>query len=79
MLCDNCGKEEIWLERIGKDYICHKCLQKHKEMGLIFRTQTDIFKRILKKLKPANYQEYMLIPKEKIISITDLKRYGIIL
>jgi hypothetical protein len=68
MKCDNCQKEEIWLESIGSNFICHKCIQKNKPMGLIFRTNTDIFKRVLKKLKPLNYETYMQIDKQRIES-----------
>jgi len=77
MKCDNCGKEDIWLDSIGSNYICHKCIQKHKIMGLVFRTHIDTFKKILKKLKPKNYQEYMQLQREQIEKAEDLKRRGI--
>ena len=77
MQCDSCKKELTWLEMMGANFICHKCLQKNKILGLVFRTNTEAFKKIIKKLKPKNYKEYMKITREQIESIVDLKKYGI--
>jgi len=79
MRCRSCGKEETWLEKIGKDFICHKCVQKHRIMGLIFRTNVSTFKQILKKLKPKSYEEYMKLERKQIESAADLKKAGIYL
>ena len=77
MQCDNCKKEETWLENIGSNFICSRCIQKHKEMGLIFRTHIDSFRRIIKKLKPHNYEEYTRLEKSQIEQVVELKKYGI--
>ncbi len=79
MKCDNCKKEETWLEMIGQNFICHKCIQKHKIMGLIFRTHVNTFKLILKKLKPKDYEEYLKLTRKQIESVTDLRKAGIYL
>ncbi len=77
MKCDNCKKEELWLNSIGTEFICKKCIQKHKIMGLIFRTQTDVFKGLLKRLKIKNYEEMMNLERKQIESTTNLRKFGI--
>ena len=77
MECDNCKKEQIWLELIGSQFFCHKCIKKHKILGLIFRTNTDVFKKIMKKLKPKSYEEYLAITRKQIEPIVNLRKYGI--
>ena len=77
MQCDNCKKEQTWLEQVGNNFICKNCIQKHRIMGLIFRTYADIFKKILKKLKPADYNEYMQLTRKQIEPVVDLRKYGI--
>ena len=77
MKCDNCKKDQTWLIFIGSSFVCPRCVQKHKIMGLIFRTNTNVFKRILKKLKPKNYQEYLKLERKQIEPVIDFKKYGI--
>lgn len=77
MKCDNCRKEKTWLDMIGSEFICHGCIQKHKLLGLIFRTNIDVFKKIIKKLKPSNFEEYMRLDRKEIEPIVDLRKYGI--
>lgn len=77
MKCDNCKKEDQWLEMVGSHFICKKCLQKHKEMGLIYRTHMDTFHFLLRKIQPANYEEYMKITRIQIEELADLKKAGI--
>ncbi|MBD3354973.1 hypothetical protein GF361_03230 [Candidatus Woesearchaeota archaeon] len=77
MKCSNCKKEETWLEMIGSNFICPRCLQKHKIIGLVFRTNTKAFKRLIKKLKPKDYSEYMKITRKQVESAFDLRKYGI--
>jgi hypothetical protein len=77
MKCDNCRKEETWFEIIGGNFYCSKCIQKHKILGLVFRTNTEAFKKIIKKLKPKTYEEYMALDRKQIESIVDLRKYGI--
>ena len=79
MKCDNCGKEEQWLEIIGSQFICKRCISKHKIMGLIFRTHIDTFRTILKKAKVKSYEEMMTLTREKIESLVDLKKHKIYL
>ncbi|MBR9691324.1 hypothetical protein GOV06_00915 [Candidatus Woesearchaeota archaeon] len=77
MKCDNCQKEQIWLEMIGANFYCHRCIQKHKILGLVFRTNTEAFKKIMKKLKPKNYEEYIQLERKQIEPIVNLRKYGI--
>ena len=77
MKCDNCGKEETWLQVIGSNFICSRCVQKHKIMGLVFRTHLDLFKSILKKLKVKDYPSYMNLERNEIESVVDLRKNGI--
>ncbi len=79
MKCSNCNKEDQWLEIIGSDFICKKCINKHKIMGLIYRTHIDTFHFLIRKIKPENYKEFMNITRKQIESIVDLKKYGIYL
>ncbi len=79
MKCDNCKKESHWLEIIGSNFICHKCINKSKIMGLILRTHTDTFKHILKKLNIQNYEALMKLEREDIENVANLKKYGIFL
>lgn len=79
MKCDNCKKESQWLEIIGSDFICHKCINKHNIMGLILRTHANTFKHIIKKLNLKNFQEMMNLTRKQIENNVDLKKYGIIL
>lgn len=79
MKCTNCKKEEQWLEIIGSDLICKKCINKHKIMGLIFRTHIDTFHFLLRKLTPKNYQDFMGITRKQVENLVNLKKYGIFL
>ncbi len=79
MKCTNCKKEDQWLEIMGDDFICKKCINKHKIMGLIFRTHTDTFHFLLRKLSLKNYQEFMDITRKQIEKLVNLKKYGIFL
>ena len=77
MKCENCKKESQWLEIIGSDYICRKCIGKHKIMGLILRTHMDTFNFLVRNLKIKNYEELINIRREEIEKAADLKKYGI--
>ena len=79
MKCTNCKKEDAWLEIIGSDLICKKCINKHKIMGLIFRTHIDTFHFLLRKVTPKNYPEFMNITRKQVESLVNLKKYGIFL
>jgi len=79
MKCENCLKESQWLEGIGSSYICHKCIKKHKDMGLILRTHMDTFRFLIRKLKINNYEDLMSLKREEIKKAADLKEYEIIL
>lgn len=79
MKCDNCKKESKWLEIIGSNLICHKCISKNKVIGLILRTHMDTFHFIIRKLKPQNYSDLMKISKEDVEKVADLKEHGILL
>lgn len=79
MKCDNCKKESQWLEIVGSDFICHKCINKHKVIGFILRTHINTFKAIIKQLKIKNFQEMMKLERKDIEKSFDLKKYGIVL
>jgi len=73
MKCTICGKEDQWLEIIGKSMACRKCVTANKEMFLVHRTHIDTFHFILRKLKPADYDAYMKISRKDIEAIANLK------
>jgi hypothetical protein len=77
MKCDNCKKEDPWLEIIGSNFICKRCCQKHKEMGLVYRTHIDTFHFLIRRLKPVNYAEFLNISREQIEKTADLKKAGV--
>lgn len=79
MKCDVCKKESQWLEIIGSSVVCHKCISKHKIMGLILRTHIDTFTFLVRKLKIENYEGFMNVSRKEIEKVTDLKKNGIIL
>ncbi|MBW2988759.1 hypothetical protein KY358_00410 [Candidatus Woesearchaeota archaeon] len=79
MKCSNCKKESAWLEVIGSDFICKKCVNKHKIMGLVFRTHIDTFQFLLRKFEPKNYCEFMKITRNEVEKLVNLKKYGIFL
>ncbi len=79
MKCENCKKESQWLEMIGTDFVCHKCIGKHKIMGLILRTHIDTFKFLVRNLKISNYQELIKVSQKEIEKAADLKKHKIFL
>jgi len=79
MKCTSCKKEDPWLEVIGSDFLCKKCINKNKLMGLIFRTHIDTFQFLLRKTEPKNYEEFMAITRKDIEKLVNLKKYGIFL
>jgi hypothetical protein len=79
MKCKNCKKESQWLEIVGSDYVCHKCIGKHKIMGLVLRTHMDTFNFLIRNLKIKNYEELIGVKQEEIEKAADLKKYGILL
>jgi len=64
---------------MGDDFICKKCINKNKIMGLVFRTHVDTFQFLLRQITPKNYSEFMEIDRKKIESLVNLKKYGIFL
>jgi hypothetical protein len=79
MKCDSCMAESKWLEILGKDMICHKCLQSNKMMGYILKTHMDTFHFLIKRLKIMSFPEYLRIAREDIEDKADLRKHGIIL
>ena len=79
MKCKNCRKESQWLEIIGSDFVCHKCIGKHKIMGLVLRTHMNTFNFLIRNLKIKDYEGLIGISREEIEKAADLKKHGIIL
>ena len=77
MKCDHCRKETQWLEIIGKEFICKKCIEKHKILSNLHRTHTNTFNWLIKKLNVDNYEEMMSISRSQIEKLVDLKGLGI--
>ncbi|MFH1590880.1 MAG: hypothetical protein ABIC95_03045 [archaeon] len=77
MQCDNCKKEDQWLEMIGPEFVCHKCINKSRIMGLILRTHMDTFRFLVQKLSVKDYDGLMAVTREQIEAVTDLKAQGI--
>jgi hypothetical protein len=65
------------MEIIGSDFICPKCVQKHKIMRLIYNRHIDTFRGVLKKLKIKNYSEYMAIRREELEKNVNFDKIGI--
>ncbi len=79
MRCDNCKKDIQWLDMIGVDFVCKKCINKNKLIGLVHRTHINTFKEILKKLKIKNYEELMSLTRPDIEAVVNLRKKGIYL
>ena len=79
MKCTNCKKEDQWLEIIGSDIVCKKCIHKHKILGLVYRTHIDTFHFLLRQLKPESYAAFMAVTRKQIEALVNLKKYGIYL
>jgi hypothetical protein len=79
MKCSNCKKEDPWLEMMDKDFICKKCINKHKLMGLIYRTHIDTFHFLIRNLNIDNYEKFMKITRKEVEALVNLKKYGIFL
>ena len=79
MKCTNCKKEDPWLEVVKTDFICKKCINKNKLMGLIYRTHIDTFQFLIRKVDPQNYKDFMKIDRKQIEKLVNLKKYGIYL
>lgn len=77
MKCDNCKRETQWLEIIGKQFICNRCVEKHKILGNLHRTHIKTFNWLITKLNIQNYEELMKITREQIEKLVDLKSLGI--
>ncbi|MFT4303175.1 MAG: hypothetical protein ACMXYG_01300 [Candidatus Woesearchaeota archaeon] len=73
MKCDICAKECQFLEVIGKDFVCHSCIQKHnKLLGAILRTHMDSFLRVLKKKNVKDFEEFKKLTKDDIKDIINV-------
>jgi hypothetical protein len=77
MQCSNCRRDASWMEVIGSDFVCAKCVQKHKVMGLIYNRHLDTFRSVLKRLKTKNYAEYMAIKREELEKFVNFDKIGI--
>ncbi|HLC96241.1 MAG TPA: hypothetical protein VJH97_02875 [Candidatus Nanoarchaeia archaeon] len=77
MNCSHCNKEDRWLEVIGKDFICKKCLNKNKIMGQVYRTHMNTFQFLIRKINPADYAAFLAITRLQVEKFADLKKQGI--
>lgn len=77
MRCSNCDRESTWMGIIGSDFVCNKCVQKHKIMGLICSRHIDTFRSVLKRLHISNYQQYMAITRKQLEGRVDFDKIGI--
>lgn len=75
MICDVCKKEKQWLEVIGRNFVCHACIQKENPLlGKILRTHMDSFNRIMKKKKIKDFEEFKKLKKDDIKDIVNVSR-----
>ncbi|MCF7861046.1 hypothetical protein K9M79_02285 [Candidatus Woesearchaeota archaeon] len=74
MNCNECGKESMWLESVGRNLICHKCLSKNKLIGQLVRTHIDSFHHLVKKSKITSYDKLMKLDKSDILKHVKLGR-----
>jgi hypothetical protein len=78
MECEICKTPAEWLEIVGKNFCCYRCInKKNKMMGTVLRTHADTFRHVVKKLKVPDYEALAGITKEDIESVAELKRYKI--
>ncbi|MFH0979152.1 MAG: hypothetical protein V1837_07700 [Candidatus Woesearchaeota archaeon] len=77
MLCSNCQKEYSWMEIIGSDFVCQKCVQKHPIMRLIYNRHLDTFRSVIKRLAIKNYAEFMAIKREQLEKSVNFDKIGI--
>lgn len=77
MKCDNCDKENMFVEIIGKDMVCKTCVQKHKLMGNLFRTHINTFNFVLRKVKPEDYESYMKIERKTLDKLVNFAKIGV--
>jgi hypothetical protein len=66
MKCSNCHRESTWMEVIGSDFICPKCVQRHPILKLVYNRHIDTFHSVLKRLKIGNYGQYMQITRDQL-------------
>ncbi|MFH1849956.1 MAG: hypothetical protein ABH879_07295 [archaeon] len=74
MNCQNCQKESTWLELIGTEFICHKCISRNPLMGKLLRTHMNSFTHAIKKLKVAGYNDLLKLDQEQLKDVIDLKK-----
>ncbi|MFT4297952.1 MAG: hypothetical protein ACMXX5_02060 [Candidatus Woesearchaeota archaeon] len=73
MNCDICHKQKQWLEVIGKNFVCHTCIQReNKLLGAILRTHMDSFNRVIKKKNIADFEQFKKLTKEDIKDVIDV-------
>ena len=77
MQCLNCKKESSWMEIIGSDFVCPKCVQKHPVMRLIYNRHIDTFRGVLKRLVIKSYLDYMAIKRQDIEKNVNFEKLGI--
>jgi|TARA_B100002003_G_scaffold246439_1_gene276099 hypothetical protein len=77
MKCDNCKTEDQWLEMIGKNFICNRCVGKHTLFGKVQKTHIDTFRFLMRKLKPEGYSEFMSITNKEITDQANVRKLGI--
>jgi len=65
------------MEIIGSDFVCPKCVQKNKVLGLIHNRHLDTFRSVIKKLTVKNYGEYMAITREQLEKFVNFEKIGI--
>ena len=74
MKCNICNKESQWLDFIGKECVCYKCINKNKLMGLIFRTHANTFRFLIRKMRISSYEQLLGVTKEDVEKHTDSKK-----
>jgi hypothetical protein len=73
MDCDICKKDKPWVEMIGKNMVCHSCIQKANPfIGSILRTHMDSFHRIMKKKNIQTFEDFKKLKREDIKDVVDV-------
>ncbi len=78
MRCDNCHSESPWLEVLGKEMVCHKCINKNKVMAKILKSHMDTFQFLVRKLKLQGYRDLLKVTLEDAEKVANLKKAGIV-
>lgn len=66
MLCDICKKDVTWINMVGKDYVCNKCIVKHTVLKEVNKSDESRLRAILRELNPKDFEEMKTYTNESL-------------